>query len=320
MLPDFLEPLDRKLPGQPSAKPTHINAVFRQREQALSSHVLWWPSSTGNTDTILLFIPGNPGLVDFYTPFLTSIHDKTSGSLPILARAHLAHTPNIDGDKSSYKDSSAYCLTAQIESVLELLDAIRSSYRRIIIAAHSVGTWITMQILKKRPDAIECILLLFPTISHIRDTPNGRKLSWLFQPPFPRLVSYASTLTWFLPTRFLSLMFPDWPAAQLQVLQTLLSSPACIHACLSMAHDEMVAIRELDITQLHESHERIYMFYGEKDDWVGAERELVRRALGDDSHVTVVQDSDNIPHSFCIAHHETLAQQCIEWLISRALL
>jgi hypothetical protein len=49
---------------------------------------------------------GNPGLIKFYTEFLTLLHGKHP-RLAIFGHAHLGHTPNVP--------SRAYSLRAQIE-------------------------------------------------------------------------------------------------------------------------------------------------------------------------------------------------------------
>ncbi|KAF8560205.1 hypothetical protein OG21DRAFT_1480037 [Imleria badia] len=67
-------------------------ALFKQDSNIL---VHWWsPKLDGAPPTLLLFIPGNPGVVDFYTHFLDTIQDlDTSGTLAILAFSHIGHAP-----------------------------------------------------------------------------------------------------------------------------------------------------------------------------------------------------------------------------------
>lgn len=48
------------------------------------TETLLWPAST-KEKTVLLFIPGNPGLVEYYTGFLQGIYEKVaSTSLEII--------------------------------------------------------------------------------------------------------------------------------------------------------------------------------------------------------------------------------------------
>ena len=92
---------------------------------------------------------GNPGLVDFYIPFLSEIHgSQVSSSLAVVAQAHLDHYPGIHNDAHArYRPEES--LTIQIQNSLDLLEAIDAYYARkprIIVVGHSVGCWISLQV------------------------------------------------------------------------------------------------------------------------------------------------------------------------------
>ncbi|KAG5353236.1 hypothetical protein C0989_009199 [Termitomyces sp. Mn162] len=259
-LPPFLQPRDP--PHLPTA--SCRNALFLHKLPFGSSHALWWPSKLPLPTTVVLFIPGkfytpgscsrssfvtgNPGLLDLYVPFLEFLYAKdTSSSLAIFAGSHIGHTPGIEAN------TSGHGLPAQIESSIEAFDAIQSNFGagiRIVVAGHSVGSWLSLQILKARPSAVAGVFLLFPTISHIRDTPNGRMLS-------------------ILPLSVLALFFPSWSLSQVLVFQTFLHSPSSILAALRMADDEMHTIRGLDVPLLTAHRDRLWFYFAEHDDWVG---------------------------------------------------
>jgi hypothetical protein len=121
------------------------------------------------------------------------------------------------------------------------------------------------------------------------------------------------------------------------VLHSLLSSPSSIFAILTMGHEEMVNIRDLDTALLDEHKDRIWLYYAEKDGWVGNQKEAVLRAIDAyPGYVRVVHGHRDIPHAFCISgwhttithvlsinnflfadHGEQLAAQCYEWLAGR---
>lgn len=72
-----------------------------------------------------------------------------------------------------------YTLEEQVENKIAILDRLREIYpaeTRFILAGHSMGGWLALQVLKARASHIERIFELFPTIHRIADTPNGRKL------------------------------------------------------------------------------------------------------------------------------------------------
>ncbi|KAL4241821.1 AB hydrolase superfamily protein [Abortiporus biennis] len=308
-LPPFLQPLKTSQANVDSSS-SHLNATFTHHRFSRSAHVLWWPH-TSSSSTILIFVPGNPGLLNFYIPFLASVHNKSNHTLPILAHSHLGHTPGLGTGSSEDTSRLSLGLIAQVESLLELIDAVKSVYSKVIIAGHSVGCWLTMQVLKERPELIQSIILLFPTISHIKSTPNGQNLARLFKPPFPSIISAASSLTRLIPSGLLSLMFSHWPPEQVLVLRSLLNSPSCIYASLTMAHDEMETIQDLDVDTLRRYHHRIHLYFAEFDDWVGKEKKEILRAFNpDEDAVKIVHGRQDIPHAFCINHGEELASQC----------
>lgn len=86
---------------------------------------------------------GNPGMLDWYTPFLAAIHEKSEKRLNILGHALVGHTPGFDTKDLDYAVAS---LPAQVEHALELVDAATRDYDHIVIVGHSVGSWITTQV------------------------------------------------------------------------------------------------------------------------------------------------------------------------------
>ncbi|TFK56606.1 hypothetical protein OE88DRAFT_1730078 [Heliocybe sulcata] len=324
-LPPFLQPWPTELPVAVDASEPCQSTVYKHADHLGSSHVLWWPFAKAHEptaeSTVILFIPGNPGLLGFYTPFLSTLYEKAlasaSAPLAILAHSYLGHTPGLVDD-TVYSKPERVGLTSQVHAVVEVVDSVRSVYganARIVLAGHSVGTWTALQVLKAREAEVVELLLLFPTITHLVKTPNGRRTWWLVKGPLPRLVSAISPLTRLLPLRVFSLILGDWPQAQLQVVTKLVHSSHCVFSALTMANDEMETIRELDIALMDENRHRICMYFGDTDHWVGEQREAILRVFNPDpGSVRAVHGHADIPHAFCINHGETVAEQCYEWL------
>jgi len=312
-LPTFLQPLRQaSVQGFPNTTQC-IDALYHSSRLSLSSHALWWPSQSAGSSAIAILIPGNPGLVHFYVPFLTTIHAKCNGKLPILACALVGHTPHINNNRV-FQDPGTVSLSAQVEHLVELVDAVAAIYDKVVLIGHSIGAWLSLQVLRARPDSVHILFLLFPTIAHIGTTPRGKSLSWLFHPPLPRLISVASYATRLIPLRVLSRLFHDWPQPQLAVLRSLLDSPSAVYAALTMAHDEMETVKEPDVPLLQTFSSRIHLYYGEIDGWVGEQKALLLKELELHMHVKIAHGPDNIPHAFVINHGEQVASQCYEWL------
>lgn len=101
--------------------------------------------NTHNPGNDILFT-GNPGLVDFYIPFLSGLYARYSSSnLAIIGRGHLGHCPQIQDTPKHQPEES---LKIQIQTSLEVLDAISTFYAntRIVVVGHSVGAWLALQV------------------------------------------------------------------------------------------------------------------------------------------------------------------------------
>ena len=130
---------------------------------------------------------GNPGLLDFYVPFLDAIYHEvkssTSSPITIFAHAHLGLSSYIGGDRS-FLDTSSVSLPAQIQAHVEFLDELLAAYgpeTNVILVGHSIGAWFIQEMLKARSAATAPrrvgAFMLFPTISEIGSSPSGKILS-----------------------------------------------------------------------------------------------------------------------------------------------
>ncbi|CAE6509323.1 unnamed protein product [Rhizoctonia solani] len=272
-------------------------------------------------DALLLFIPGNPGLVEFYIEFLEHLHhtfNEAGVRLAILVRGHIGHGPSLPTGNGSWTVG----LDSQVTSAIELYDSARDFYgpsTKIILAGHSVGSWIVTQ--------VQSYCLVVNTtneaLSNIASTPNGRKLSWLFRHPIPTIVSSLSHLLTYPPFSILPYTLSYWPkfnnypSDQLDIIKSLATSPHVVYSALTMAHDEMQTIGSLgsasSTVQATCERERSYIYacFAAKDEWVGDEVSDVRLML--DEHRVVVRE-DDVPHAFCISHSIPVSETCAQWI------
>ncbi|KAF8497387.1 hypothetical protein F5888DRAFT_1697217 [Russula emetica] len=340
-LPRFLRPVQSSESSATQVS-VPVHAVYSHKHPFGDAHVLWWPAQTRRVcdrsnktvptpRTILLFIPGNPGLLEFYVPFLNAIYRSvnsdsrtssspsgTTTSVTIFAHSHLGLSSYIqlgNSDKS-WPEKSTVALRAQIQAHLEFLDELLVAYdddnptTRVLLIGHSIGCWLIQEILKARAGRAlgprVGAYMLFPTISHIVRSPNGRKLSLFFRPPWPRTLAYLALLVRHVIPLFIlrHLLQPSWPTSQVRVVHNLLRAPASIYAALTMANDEMETVHELDTDFLRDFAQDLWFYYAEEDDWVGEQLAVVLSALrgtptATESHV--VLGRPGIPHAFCIS-------------------
>ncbi|KAG8970701.1 hypothetical protein FRC03_004083 [Tulasnella sp. 419] len=310
-VPSFLQIEDSPRPGDPYSA-TYVHTVTGLPARA---RVLWWPCSSPhvNPELVVLFIPGNPGCIDFYIEYLSVLHAGLSPRVAIFGKAHLGH---VLGKHNTVPHFELTSLGAQVISTLCLRKSLHDEYpsAKIVVIGHSVGAWIATRVLEEPQIPPVVTLLLFPTLSNIAQTPNGVKLAWLFWPSTALMLSYLAFLIMFIPKAVFKLLFEDWPENQLLILQRFCRSPFSIAASLRMAREEMRTIIDLDRTLLQKHRSCIYLYYALTDDWVGLERALVIDVLGESSQIHVA----SLPHAFCINadHSRKVAQKSIEWLLT----
>lgn len=155
-LPPFLRRLDPSTAGDRA----YIEASFTHSDGLGTAHSIWWhPALPLAESTIILFVPGNPGLAAFYTEYLSELHSR-SPSLGILAHSHLAHTPGVI-DQSVFTNPGSVGLPTQLKSAIEALDAVEQTLRpkHIVLVGHSLGGWLCLQV--RPPDTIHCMVLRF---------------------------------------------------------------------------------------------------------------------------------------------------------------
>ena len=149
---------------------------------------------THTEDYLIYFITGNPGLILYYKPFLSKLHSLLgSYSSTDSARFHICgHSLKgfeFQDDQNGKLPDKPLSLAEQIEFQEDLLYSHIRSHRartrntpKVILMGHSVGAYILLELIKNHPKRIEGGeqdfdliggVLLFPTITHIAQSPLG---------------------------------------------------------------------------------------------------------------------------------------------------
>jgi hypothetical protein len=192
------------------------------RDTASSSQILFCPASDNASASyhLIYLITGNPGLIGYYDTFLNTLHNLLSGSADSSPSPDIFHIYGQslagfeDEPSSESMPASPYSLEYQIQRSQKSLEELRieSGPRRgelfdsIILIGHSVGSYMLLEIIQRlrkssSPLKIKSGILLFPTVTHIAQSPSGVKISTMFRiPDFPRKASIAAkSLVWLAP-------------------------------------------------------------------------------------------------------------------------
>lgn len=147
-------------------------------------------------DYLIYFLPGNPGLIQYYQPFMSKLHtllstasSTDSSKFHICGHSLRGFESAQDGEEIK-TPNYPLGLEQQIKvQEKRLYDHIRSHRTRtgnspkVILMGHSVGCYILLELIQRHRDKIvdegeedfDLIggILLFPTITHIAKSPLG---------------------------------------------------------------------------------------------------------------------------------------------------
>ncbi|RYC63131.1 hypothetical protein CHU98_g3099 [Xylaria longipes] len=313
-------------------------------------------SGTSNNDSqnvLIFFVPGNPGLVGYYAPFLSELRHLLDATTSLKAINFHIHGQNLagftDGDHEPFTSRrKPYDLEYQIRHILQTVGGLRiesgpkqgQPYDHVLLIGHSVGAYIVLEtchrVLREPSLAPELKLtsgiLLFPTIDHIADSPSGWKLNMLRQTPllgdnayrvaqgFLRLWPY-NTLYWFVSK---TLGFPQHAA---EVTTRWLKSRDGVWQSLHLGMDEMRVIGEDkwddELWEIAASHNasnpvppKFYFFFGQQDHWVADHYrdEFIRKRSSRNERTRLIVDESKLPHAFCIEHSQPVAEKVHVWI------
>uniref|UniRef100_A0A8D1X547 Lipid droplet-associated hydrolase n=2 Tax=Sus scrofa TaxID=9823 RepID=A0A8D1X547_PIG len=139
---------------------------------------------SANRPKLLIFIiTGNPGFSAFYAPFAKALYSSTKGQFPVWVISHAGHAMAPKGkkilttsdDPNAQEIKDIYGLRGQVEHKLAFLRTHVPKEMKLVVIGHSIGCYISLQILKHGPELpiIRCFLL-FPTIERMSESPNGK--------------------------------------------------------------------------------------------------------------------------------------------------
>lgn len=149
-----------------------------------------------SSSSLVFFVTGNPGLIDYYTTYLGTLQELLQPQAENQSSYIHIYGQSLAGfsDDATSQVNRPYSLEEQIQKLEEALvresvntsSRIDKQYDNIILMGHSVGSYILLELIRRNralssPLQITAGILLFPTITHIAQSPSGQDISWLFK-------------------------------------------------------------------------------------------------------------------------------------------
>ena len=198
----------------------------------------------------------------------------------------------------------------------------KNSNSKFILCGHSIGGWICIDIMRQLRNVeislITASLCLFPTVMHIGQSPNGKKLGPLIGNRCIR-ESAAMTLNcvrncciqkWLIEfVHYIQQnddkMSMDYEDATVVVKQ--LFHPYVVRNAMHMGATEMKLMKDVDSQTIYKYGNKIYFYYGPKDGWtqpISRHLKCVRKAIKNSKHADDVDvnemvrtDRHDMPHA-----------------------
>ena len=212
----------------------------------------------------IYFITGNPGVISLYAPFFSRLEFLLNKSGHTRYHIYGSSLPGFELQSADREAKLPASLEQQIIHTEILINKMISSQfkddkkaPKVILMGHSIGCYILLEIFRRRNENISHLknidlrggILLFPTITHIGQSRNGKIASSLFQIPY--FVDIAPTLVKILfclvPVKLLCLLiqiFAWMPPVGALACAKFIRSPLGVYQALYMAKDEMETVNE----------------------------------------------------------------------------
>lgn len=269
---------------------------------------VWLPfddASPVGKRTLLYFISGNPGLIEYYRDFLTHLRhlldtQGRSGTAYDIYGCNLPGFSDSDHDTPFSADNPPWDLQGVVGKMYEDMKTRGEEYGEVILMGHSVGTFIAVEMfhryLNEGAEGVKLRhgFLLFPTVTHLALSPAGRRFTFVMR-HVPLLERYAH-----VPARLVLSLVPimlleafisnvlGFTTSAAKTTAGWLKSRDGVYQTLYLASDELKVIAgeerwgeeiwEVEDTLPPKGGEgegkqsaglpRFFMFYGKKDHWI----------------------------------------------------
>lgn len=280
------------------------------------------PTDVTRDNPLFIWVPGNPGLLEYYQRFLQKVHIKNP-TWEVLAISHAGTVIETSQLKRLEHRTPIYDLNQQINHKIEVINKYsKNPDRKLIIMGHSVGAYMCQRIVTS-PKLMGTVIkmgLVTPTVIDIYKSSHGV----LFTKAFERVGKLYEYLPFLSDLVFNKLIPAYWTKLLIFyvmgcswedyhiILGTylLLTQRETLRQVLGLASVEMKQIRddwpfqEYLINYCKQNGIEIWFLFGNNDHWVSesTRAELIafykERATENKLQIDV---NNRIKHSFVVA-------------------
>lgn len=294
----------------------------------IPTHVMaWgpWIEETFPRKEVILCITGNPGLVGYYSHFLSTVHEHVGSDVPVWTLGHAGHdeppatstrkVPPLKGNET------AFDLDAQVRHKAAFIRTYVPADVKIHLIGHSIGAWMVLELLKLDDirERVAHNYLLFPTIERMAETIPGRMLTQGILPWWWALrwaIMLFNVLPTFVAALLVSVYFWAVRIPLVYVGTTLkYLRLSVLSQILHLADDEMKRVCDPDVQTIARNCAKMKIYYGATDGWTPASycEELKRLVPGLDAEIC----SRGVRHAFVLKSSAKMGRLVGEWIVER---
>ncbi|KAJ3073474.1 hypothetical protein HDU98_001460 [Podochytrium sp. JEL0797] len=324
-----------------------LSAVFILRAKAQNSV----------PKTVFVMIPGNPGVIEYYSDFCNALYNNAMAQSPslnldVIALQHPGHSamdfdsvsttsfspnagdPPIPSSASIIQSwnnrlnfnptNDPLSLQNQCDHKIALFDHIKSLYpadTTFVISGHSIGAFMALHLLKHRSTQISKSILLFPTLTDIAATPRGQNMQWIVMPGV-RHVLVALLWFWRPVLRLFPVLFYTFVA-----WGTGLAGDALRITCEQLLHPSSAShVTSLGHDEMQTVKQLDSQTIAQNQSklilYYGPEDGWANESYFNDivnefPGIHAVLCEDAVPHDFVIHHSERMARKVAPWLVEK---
>lgn len=265
---------------------------------------------------VILIIPGNPGIPDFYRKFCKHLFANLEEDIPIITLSHCGHDdnpliPELEGSEEYFD------LQGQIEHKKEFIRKYLSEDCKVILIGHSVGAYIILKMMEDNEinEKVEKSFLLFPVFEKMDETRNGKLLGWirLFYPFvlfFMWLISLLPSVILKIVLIMLATIF-GIPKDYLLSFKKITEFTAFMRV-MHMAYNELDTLKFYDKTKIAQFNDKVKFYYGMNDNWIPKCGYFDFKSQYPEYEIEVCRD--NIQHAFVLKSSKYMALIVSNWI------
>ncbi|CAI0391351.1 unnamed protein product [Linum tenue] len=234
----------------------------------------------------VVVVPGNPVIVSFYKDFVESLYGSLGGTASITAIGYIGHT------KENWENGKLFSLQEQIDHKVDFIcQELQDTKVPIVLVGHSIGSYITMEMLRRKGEMVIYTIGLYP---FIMVNPLSKKQAKV------RNMTRSSILCGLmsLMAAFVGL-FPKWFSQYMLVLFVIgKRSWSWSNSAFETAHAHYLKLsQEPDWEFMRKNHRRLAFMFGAHDHWgpLQVYEEIAKQI----PKVPLAIEREGHSHSFC---------------------